>query len=123
MGDDYDYTYVDRKAKTDFINTLSKANFNRFKKEIERVKKLESKIFIVVEAPIEKIRKRKAFHSKQASVEHIFHNMRLIQREFLNVCQFVFAKDVEQAREITQRILKFGKSIWDVDLQYFINQK
>tara|TARA_R110000772_G_scaffold4303_2_gene15118 strand:- start:13356 stop:14276 length:921 start_codon:yes stop_codon:yes gene_type:complete len=123
MGDDYDYTYVDRKAKGDFISTLSKANFERFKKEMQRVRDLESQIYVVVEAPIKEIKERKSFNRKQASVEHIFHNMREIQREFSDVCQFVFADNVEHAREITARILKCGKNIWGVDLQYFINNR
>lgn len=123
VGDHYDYTYVDRKAQGDFISTLSKSSFERFRKEMLRCRNLEVQLFIVVEGSIEDIRNRKAYKKNQASVEHTFHNMRLIQEEFSDVCQFVFARDREDAQDITERILFFGKRIWGVDLQYYINNR
>ena len=122
-GDHYDYTYVDRKAQGDFISTLSKSSFERFRREMERCRNLDVQLYIVVEGSIEDIRNRKAYKRNQASVEHTFHNMRLIQEEFSDVCQFVFARDRDDAADITKRILFFGKKIWGVDMQYYVNNR
>ena len=122
-GEYYDYVYVDRKAQGDFISTLSKASFQRFRKEMLRVRDLGCKIFVVVEGSIDDLRGRKAYQRNQASIAHTFHSMRVIQEEFSDVCQFVFARDRDDAADITQRILYFGSKAWGVDMQFFVNNR
>jgi hypothetical protein len=50
-GDDYDYTYVDRKGEQDFKSTLSKNNLERFEYELQRTKDFDS-YYIVVESDL-----------------------------------------------------------------------
>ena len=47
--------------------------------------------------------------------------MRVLTHEFNDCCQFVFTGSRENSEKIIPKILKMGKSIWGVDLQYYID--
>ena len=59
-GDNYTYTYVDRKSETDFKGTLG-VGFNRFTNEIERAKRFNAYLYIVIESSIDQIIKNNKF--------------------------------------------------------------
>ena len=122
-GDFYSYTYIDRKSEGDFKTTLSSGNLDRFKRELERAREFNSYVFVVVESNLEKIKKRNVFASHKVNLPYIWHNMRLISHEYKDVCQFVFAQSRKGSEKIIPKILKYGRRIWDVDLQYFIDKK
>lgn len=120
-GDDYDYTYVDRKAEQDLKGTLS-GGFNRFKRELDRVKQFESYLFIVVESDLNKIYKNNMFGPHKSNLKFIYHNMRLLTHEYKGYCQFIFTGNRANSQSIIPKILKLGKSLWHVDLQYYIDR-
>lgn len=120
-GDDYDYTYVDRKAEQDLKGTLS-GGFNRFKRELDRVKQFESYLFIVVESDLNKIYKNNMFGPHKSNLKFIYHNMRLLTHEYKGYCQFIFTGNRANSQSIIPKILKLGKSLWHVDLQYYIDK-
>ena len=122
-GEHYDYTYIDRKSEGDFKATLSSGNLERFKRELERARKFNSYVFIVIESNIKKIKKGNVFASHKINLPYIWHNMRLLSHEYRDVCQFVFAQNRKGAQKIIPKLLKYGKRLWDVDLQYFIDKK
>lgn len=119
-GEDYNYTFVDRKALGDFISTVSSGNYDRFCKEMDRARALGVKLFVVVEASTDDIKAHGMKFAKRANSEYIFGRMRKIQRDYADTCRFVFAGSREKAHELTARILTAGKSVWDCDIQYFI---
>ena len=126
-GEHYSYTYVDRKSANDFIGTLSLKNLERFKREIQRAREADSYIFIVIESDLAGLEaymraaKRNNFGPSKTNLNFIYHNMREISHEFYDVCQFVFTGSRENSEKIIKKILYFGESLWNVDLQYYLD--
>ena len=48
--------------------------------------------------------------------------MRMLNHEFAGTCQFIFTGSRAHSEDIIPKILVNGKNIWDVDLQYYIDQ-
>ena len=120
-GENYSYTYVDRKSASDFIGTLSLGNLERFKREVARARDMDCYLFIVVESDINKIYKYNRWGPHSSNLKFIYHNMRVIMHEFADSCQFVFAGSREGSEFLIPRILKCGMDLWGVDLQYYID--
>jgi len=120
-GDDYTYTYVDRKSEQDFKGTLS-GGFERFKRELERVRQFDSYLFIVVEGDLASIYKKNRWGPHKSNLNFIYHNMRVLTHEFNGNCQFVFSGSRENSQNLIPKILKLGKSLWHSDLQYYIDK-
>jgi hypothetical protein len=120
-GDDYNYTYIDRKSDTDFKGTLS-GGLARFKRELKRVKDFDSYLFIVVESDLNRLYVNNKFGPHKSNLEFVYHNMRLITHEFAGHCQFVFTGTRANSQSVIPKILKLGKKLWNVDLQYHIDK-
>tara|TARA_X000001036_G_C20517939_1_gene740918 strand:+ start:44 stop:967 length:924 start_codon:yes stop_codon:yes gene_type:complete len=121
-GDDYNYTYVDRKAEQDFKGTLS-GGMKRFRRELERVREFGSYLFIVVESDLTKIYKNNMFGPHKSNLNFIYHNMRLLTHEFKGHCQFVFTGNRANSQSVIPKILSIGEPLWGVDLQYWIDKE
>lgn len=128
-GENYSYTYVDRKSANDFIGTLSLKNIDRFKRELERARMANSYIFVVIDSSLDGVEsyirsaKRNKFGPSKISMSFIYHNMREVAHEFKGVCQFIFSGSRESSESIIPKILFFGERIWDVDLQYYLDKR
>jgi hypothetical protein len=120
-GDDYNYTYVDRKAESDFKGTLS-GGLERFRRELQRVKDFDSYLFIVIESDLNKLYKNNMFGAHKSNLNFVYHNMRTLSHEFAGNCQFVFAGNRKKSQLLISKILSLGKNLWDVDLQYHIDK-
>ena len=118
----YDYTYVDRKSETDFKSTMS-TGIERFKRELERAKGFSSYVFVVVESSIDDIIKNNTRGPYKSNLSYVWHNMRELTHDYKGHCQFVFSGSREKSEDIIPKILFFGKRLWDVDLQYFIDKR
>lgn len=123
IQDYFDYTFVDRKSEGDFKSTLSKDNFLRFKRELDRCRAMDCYLFIVVESDLKKLDELNKKSVHKANMKYIYHNMRVLQHEYRDCCQFVFSGNRKNSEDLIPRILFHGKKIWNVDLQYFINEK
>jgi hypothetical protein len=121
--DYFDYTFVDRKSEQDFKSTLSKDNLERFKKELDRCRTMGCYLFVVVDADLTKLEETNKKSAHKSNMKYIYHNMRLLQHEYRDCCQFVFSGSRVNSENLIPRILKAGKKIWNVDLQFFINNK
>lgn len=119
----FSYTFVDRKSEGDFKSTLSQDNLDRFKRELERARGQSSFIFIVVESDMDQIEKNNTKTSHKCNLSYIYHNMRAIQNEFKDCCQFVFSGSRENSQKLIPRILFHGRKLWNVDLQFYINER
>jgi hypothetical protein len=118
--------FIERKSLSDFISTLSVKNFDRFKNEIEKAKKNNSYIIVMVE---EKLTNALSFPylphiSKKikATPEYIFHNVRDLLQNYDNL-QFLFVDGREEMTRLIESIFAskcFYKKI-DLQLAYDMN--
>jgi len=121
-GKNYDYTYVDRKTEGDFKGTMTKG-FERFKKEILRAKQFNSYIFVLVESTVDKINANNESSLSKTKMPFVWNRMRSLMHEFPGVCQFVFSGSRENSISLIPKILNYGKILWNVDMQYFIDKQ
>ena len=115
---DYDYTYVDRKSFGDFCGTTT-VGYARFCKELDRCRSLGSYLFVVVELPFEEMNEYNKRSYKKYKLDYALHNMREIQKQYKDCCQFVFAGSREMSELLIPKILVFGKQLWNTDVHYF----
>ena len=121
-GEYYNYTYVDRKSEQDFKSTLSKNNLERFREELKRARDFDSYLFVVTESDLSKIAKNNHWGAHKSNLKYIYHNMRVLSHEFAGNCQFIFTGSRAHSQDIIPKILVNGKDVWDVDLQYYIDE-
>lgn len=114
-------TFVDRKSLGDFEGTFS-SGVNRFKRELQRCRTLGCFLYIVVESKFESIKEKSFSKVKRPSPEYIFHNVREIQHEFSDCCQFVFSGSRKNSEILIPRLLFLGKELWNVDIQYYLEK-
>jgi hypothetical protein len=111
---------VERKSLSDLYGTLSGGR-ERFEREIQKAKKLEGYIIVVVESTLNNMMYQKQKFGK-ASGEFIAHNMRKLLRQYDNL-QFVFCDGREEARNKTLHILGMNEEACKIDLQYYFDTK
>lgn len=119
---EYSYTFVDRKAESDFLGTMT-SGLSRFEREIEKAVGLDGYLFVVIESNISKIKyNHKKFHRK-TSLEYVFHNMRYLSHKYARRIQFIFTGDRDKSLDIIPKLLYHGGKLWQVDLQYFLDNE
>lgn len=121
-GEKYNYTYVDRKSFNDFCGTVT-SWYNRFVKELERCRSLGCYLFIVIEAPLHRMDEYNKNSYKKFNLNYVFHNMRQLQRDYNDCCQFVFSGSRGLSAELIPKLLILGKSLWKTDMQYFWSKR
>ena len=121
-GANYTKTFVDRKSESDFKSTLVGDNLERFRRELQRCKDMECYLFIVVESTLDRINNNNDFTPHKANLKFIYHNMRLLQHEFAEYCQFIFSGNRKNSELLIPKLLTIGTPLWDVDVQYFIDK-
>jgi hypothetical protein len=121
--DGFDYTFVDRKSEQDFKGTLSQGNLDRFEKELIRTRSLNCYLFIVVEDDLYSLedQNKKSYH--KSNMKYIFHNMRTLQHKYKDCTQFIFTGSRTNSENLIPLLLHWGKKVWNVDMQHFINKK
>jgi hypothetical protein len=60
---------------------------------------------------------------KKFNLKYVFHNMRDLQRQYGDCCQFVFSGSRDLSVELIPKLLVLGKSLWKTDIQYFWSKK
>ena len=82
-------------------------------------------MYIVIEKSINAIEKEAIFQKgrRAPKLDWIFSNLISIQHEFAGNCQFIFTNNRKHSEEIIPKLLYLGKKIWDVDIQYFIDNE
>lgn len=118
--------FIERKSLSDFISTLSVKNFDRFKNEIEKAKKNNSYIIVMVE---EKLSNALSFQylphiSKKikATPEYIFHNVRDLLQSYDNL-QFLFVDGRGEMTRLIESIFASKCFYKKVDLQLAYDMK
>ena len=117
---------IERKSLSDFISTLSAGNFDRFKNEIDKSRKSNCNLIVIVE---EKLSNALSFQylphiSKKikATPEYIFHNVRSLIQEYSNL-QFLFVDGREEMKRAIESIFASKCFYSKVDLQLAYDMK
>jgi hypothetical protein len=121
-GDDYNYTYVDRKSFADFCSTMT-VGYKRFARELQRCRDLGSYLFIVTECDLYRMSERNAHSPKRYNLDYAFHVMKELQHEYRDCCQFVFSGSRGNSQILIPKLLICGKELWNTDMQYFLDNK
>jgi ERCC4-type nuclease len=121
-GNNYSYTFVDRKSWSDFIGTLS-SGLERFEREIQKAIDLSGYLFVVVESTVDEIKQNHGRFRCLNSLEYIFHNMRHLTHKYSGKIQFIFSGNRENSKKIIPKLLYHGKKLWETDVQFFLNFK
>ena len=118
--------FIERKSLSDFISTLSVKNYDRFKNEIEKAKKNNSYIVVMVE---ETLSNALSFQylphiSKKikATPEYIFHNVRELLQSYDNI-QFLFVDGRKEMTRLIEAIFASKCSYKKIDLQLAYDMK
>jgi hypothetical protein len=118
--------FIERKSLSDFISTLSVKNYDRFKNEIEKAKKNNSYIVVMVE---ETLSNALSFQylphiSKKikATPEYIFHNVRELLQSYDNI-QFLFVDGRKEMTRLIEGIFASKCSYKKIDLQLAYDMK
>jgi hypothetical protein len=123
-GANFSNTFVDRKSAGDFLSTFG-SQADRFRREMKRCVELDSYMHIVIEKSIDDIEKEAIFQKgrRAPKLDWVFSNLISIQHEFAGNCQFIFTNNRKHSEKIIPKLLYLGKKLWDVDIQYFIDNE
>lgn len=122
LADKYTNTFVDRKSEGDFLGTLA-SGVERFEREIQKAVDLQAYLFVVIESSINNIKYNHKKFNRKTNLEYVFHNMRHLSHKYSRHVQFVFTGSRERSLDIIPKILYHGKDLWQVDLQYFLDNE
>ncbi len=121
-GEDYNYTFVDRKAEGDFKSTVT-MNQDRFVRELQKAVDLDSYIYVVVESDIKQVEENNLTGAHKSNMKYVWASMRRIQHMFPRKVQFVFTGSRENSQKIIPYLLRYGNKLWTTDIQYLLNVK
>jgi hypothetical protein len=118
--------YIERKSLSDFISTLSAGNFDRFKNEIDKSRRNNCNLIVIVE---EKLANALSFQylphinkKIKATPEYIFHNVRSLIQDYSNL-QFLFVDGRTEMKRVIESIFASKCFYSKVDLQLAYDMK
>lgn len=115
-------TFVDRKSDGDFRGTFG-AGVDRFRREMDRCVEFNAYMFVVVETGFEQFVQDSSKKKYSGNLSFIWHNVTDLMSEYPNNLQFIFAHSRAGAKIIIPKILQYGSRLWNVDLQYWIDER
>ena len=80
-------------------------------------------MFVVAETNIEKLENHNKKSKFKSNLSYLWHNVRGLMVDYPRNLQIIFAHNRAGAKKIIPKILFYGKDLWNVDLQYFIDEK
>lgn len=116
-GELFNNVAIERKSIQDFGGTLS-SGFDRFKRELDRVRELKRYLIVLVESPIEEIYDHRFYGRVQAPF--MFHRMRELIREYSDVSQWVFGGYRWNCTKLIPLFLLCGQACREIDLQLWV---
>jgi hypothetical protein len=115
-------TFVDRKSESDFLGTMA-SGIERFERELVKAVDLDCYLFVVIESSIQSIFYNHKRYNRKTNLEYVFHNMRNLSHKYPRHIQFIFTGDRDKSLDIIPKLLYHGKSLWQVDIQYFLDNE
>lgn len=120
-GKEHTNTFVDRKSESDFKGTFA-SGISRFKRELDRCRKLRCFLWVVVECEFEDLEKNNHWGRKSSNLSYIYHNMRDVQHNYGDCCQIIFTGSRKNSEYLIPRLLIYGEKLWKCDMQYFFEK-
>jgi ERCC4-type nuclease len=118
-------TYIERKSAADFIGTLH-GKLERFEREIERAKKDNAYLIILVEAKLSDMmdyrNKRIVNYNIRIPSDVILEKTRKLIQLYSNI-QFLFIESHEESSIIIERLFSLGQQVQKYDLQLLYDFK
>ena len=62
-------------------------------------------------------------YKRKTNLEYVFHNLRNLTHKYPRRLQFIFTGSRKRSIDLIPRLLYFGKDLWQVDLQYFLDHE
>ena len=90
---------------------------------MDRCVQFNSYMFIVVESSIEKIEEDNKVSKFKSNLSYVWHNLRGLMVDYPENIQCIFAYNRKGAKKLIPKILNYGQDLWNVDLQYHIENK
>lgn len=115
-------TFVDRKSESDFLGTMA-SGIERFEREVQKAVELNCYLFVVIETNITTILINQKKYNRKTNLEYVFHNMRNLCHKYPRHIQFIFTGNRNKSLDIIPKLLYHGKSLWQVDIQYFLDNE
>jgi hypothetical protein len=122
LGEDYNYTYVDRKDSSDYRGTFG-MQLARFEREIERAIEMDSFMYVVIENTLEELRNSRGFKNQAQGSEFAFKNMRNLLHKYPRRIQFIFTGSRLASQNLIPFMLQHGEELWDYDVYYTLRKK
>lgn len=119
-GQYYSKTFIDRKSESDFLGTFG-GGIDRFKREMDRCVSFNSYMFVLVESNLTKIKENP--RNRKINLDYVRHNCKELILQYPKNLQIIFGQSRVGAQKLVPKILFFGEELWDVDLQYFIEER
>jgi hypothetical protein len=118
--------FIERKSLSDFISTLSVKNYDRFKNEIDKAKRNNSYIIVMVEDTLSNALSFQYLPhiSKKikATPEYIFHNVRELLQSYDNL-QFLFVDGRKEMTRLIESLFASKCFYKKIDLQLAYDMK
>lgn len=121
-GENYTYTFVDRKSEGDFLGTMS-SGIDRFEREVQKSADIGGYLFVVIESSINKTIENTQKFRKKVKLSYVFHNMRELLHKYPRKIQFVFSGSRENSRHLIPQLLYYGEKLHRCDVQYFLDSR
>jgi len=118
----FNNTFVDRKSESDFLGTMA-SGVERFERELIKAVELNCYLFVVIESSISDILVNHKKYNRKTNLEYVFHNMRDLSHKYPRHIQFIFTGSRNKSLDIIPKLLYHGKSLWQVDIQYFLDNE
>lgn len=115
---------IEKKSIGDLAGTMS-AGYERFKRELARAKKDKGYIIILCDSSYNNFKSIEFLPQTKrikASCEFLSKRIRDLYEEFDNF-QLCFSENKKHSSKVAEFILKMGKKIKNIDLQYLIDSK
>ena len=80
-------------------------------------------MFVVVETTINKLEEDNKVSKFKSNLGYLWHNIRNLIIDYPKNIQIIFAHNRAGAKKLIPLILYHGEAMWNVDLQYFIDER
>ncbi len=116
-ADFYAGVAIERKSLNDLAGTLGKGK-ERFIKELERAKELDTYIVILVEASHSDINyySSSSSFSRKVNGQYLYHQIRELSANY--DCQFVMSGSRTRAADLVEKIFRLGDQAKYMDIEY-----
>lgn len=123
-GDLFCNVVIERKSLQDLIGTLT-SGLDRFKREIEKARGMGFYLVILIESSYSSTLNYKSSSgfTQKINGAHIMHEIRDINNEFGDCCQFLFSNNRFGSIDLVYKIFSLKERVKDFDLEFLKDRR